>query len=173
MTSTTTVSTTGCFRTSFRGAFFTGARLGLALATVRFAALATLRTLPRLAEFPLRSFARFCTFDRFLRLAIIVPLVLRNDTTVQVAARYQTRVITRFQLERDRLGAILPRSDWRLEDDPLTASSTNPAMPCEGTGTRYGLEDEGKAVGCVSPTALAFEESGLNTRSARVNSRSA
>jgi hypothetical protein len=111
ITSTTTVSTTGCFRTSFRGAFFTGARLGLALATVRFAALATLRTLPRLAEFPLRSFARFCTFDRFLRLAMIAPLVLRNDTTVQVAARYQTRVITRFQHERDRLGAILPRSD--------------------------------------------------------------
>ena len=94
-------------------AFFAGARLGLALATVRFvafAALAALRALPRLAE--LRSFARFCTFDAFLRLAMIDPLVLRNDTTVQVAARYQTRVITRFQLERDRLGAILPRSDW-------------------------------------------------------------
>jgi hypothetical protein len=46
--------------------------------------LAALRALPRLAE--LRSFARFCTFDAFLRLAMIAPLVLRHDTTVQVAA---------------------------------------------------------------------------------------
>jgi hypothetical protein len=65
--STMTVSTTGFFtrRTTFGAAFFTGAGLGLALATVRFvafAALATLRALPRLAE--LRRFARFCTFAR-------------------------------------------------------------------------------------------------------------
>ena len=79
-TSTATVSTTGatgCF--TFRAAFFTGAGLGLALATVRFvafAALDALRALPRLAEFPLRSFARFCTFDAFLRLAMIDPLVV-------------------------------------------------------------------------------------------------
>jgi len=46
-----------------RAAFFTGARLGLALATVRF----TLRALPRVAAF------LFCTFDRFLRLAMIDP----------------------------------------------------------------------------------------------------
>ena len=48
ITSTATVSTTGvtgCF--TFRAAFFAGAGLGLALATVRFAALATLRALPR------------------------------------------------------------------------------------------------------------------------------
>jgi hypothetical protein len=85
---------TGCF--TFRAAFFTGARLGLALATgrfVAFAAVAALRALPRLAE--LRSFARFCTFDAFLRLAMIAPLVLRNDTTVQVAASHQSRVINR------------------------------------------------------------------------------
>jgi hypothetical protein len=65
-------------------AFFTGARLGFALATARFVAFAALdtpRALPRLAEFPLCSFARFCTFDPFLRLAMIDPLVslmLRN-----------------------------------------------------------------------------------------------
>jgi hypothetical protein len=78
ITPTATVSTagaTGCF--TFRAAFFTGAGFGLALATVRFgafAALDTLRALPRLAEFPLRGFPRFWTFDRFLRLAMIVPL---------------------------------------------------------------------------------------------------
>jgi hypothetical protein len=91
ITSVATVSTTGatgCF--TFRAACFTGAGLGLVLAAVRFAALAPLRALPRFAEFALRSFARFCTFDAFLRLAMIDPLVLRNDTTVQVAARYQT-----------------------------------------------------------------------------------
>ena len=75
MTSTATVSTTGatvCF--SFRTAFFTGACFGFALVTVRFAALATLRALPRLAE--LRTFARFCTFDAFLRLAMIRPALV-------------------------------------------------------------------------------------------------
>jgi hypothetical protein len=76
-----TVSTAGSFirRTTFGAAFFTVTRLGLALATVRFgafAALDTLRALPRLAEFPLRSFVRFCTFDAFLRLAMIEPLWL-------------------------------------------------------------------------------------------------
>jgi hypothetical protein len=80
ITSTATVSTTGaigCFirRASFRGGFFTVARLGLALATVRFVAadFDTLRALPRVAEFRLRCFARFCTSDRFLRLAMISP----------------------------------------------------------------------------------------------------
>jgi hypothetical protein len=75
ITSVATASTTGvtgCF--TFRAAFFAGAGLGLALATVgfvAFAALAALRALPGLAE--LRSFARFCTFDAFLRLAMIDP----------------------------------------------------------------------------------------------------
>jgi hypothetical protein len=70
----TTVSTTGATGGfTFRAAFFTGADLGLALATVRFAAFAaldTLRALPRLAEFAFRSLAR-CTFDSFLRLAMM------------------------------------------------------------------------------------------------------
>jgi hypothetical protein len=77
ITSTMTVSTTGatgCF--TFRAAFFTGAGLGLALATTRFAVLATLRALPRLAEFALRSLARLCTFDPFLRLAMIAPVLV-------------------------------------------------------------------------------------------------
>jgi len=56
---------------TFRAAFFTGVRLGFAFATVF--ACAALRALPRLAEVPLRGFARFCTFDPFLRLAMIVP----------------------------------------------------------------------------------------------------
>ena len=85
ITSTATVSTTGVTaRFTFRAAFFTGARLGLALATARFAAFAvldTLRGLPRLAEFPLLSFPRSCTFDRFLSLAMIAPWVgLRSAT---------------------------------------------------------------------------------------------
>jgi hypothetical protein len=100
ITLTATVSTTGvigCF--TFRAAFFTGAGLGLAVATVRFVAFAALdglSALPRLAE--LRSFGRFCTFDAFLRFAMIAPLVLRNDTTVKVPASDQTRVINRSQL---------------------------------------------------------------------------
>ena len=88
----TSVSTAGA-AVSLCAAFFN--RLGFTLATVRFAALATLRALPRFADFPLGSFPRFCTFDAFLRLAMIAPLVPRNDTTVQVAASYRTRVINR------------------------------------------------------------------------------
>jgi hypothetical protein len=79
ITSTATVSTTGaigCFirRASFRN-FFTVARLGLALATVRFVAadFDTLRALPRVAEFLFGSFLRFCALDCFLRLAMISP----------------------------------------------------------------------------------------------------
>jgi len=75
ITSAVTVSTTGATGGfTFRAAFFTGARLGLALATVRVAVLATLRALLRLAEFPRRSLARLCIFDPFLRLAMIFPL---------------------------------------------------------------------------------------------------
>jgi hypothetical protein len=69
------VSTTGA--TSFRAAFFTGARLGLALATIRFAFpradLTALRALLRLAELRPRSLARIFNFDPFLRLAMIAP----------------------------------------------------------------------------------------------------
>jgi len=79
ITSVATISTTGatcCFIRSFRVAFFTGARLGLALATVRFAALAALRTLAREADFPLGSFPRLCTFDPRLRLATVAPVLV-------------------------------------------------------------------------------------------------
>jgi hypothetical protein len=71
--STATVSTTGA-TDCFRAAFFTGARLGLALATVL--ACAVLRALPRFAEFLFRSLARLCTFDPFLRLAMIRPVLV-------------------------------------------------------------------------------------------------
>jgi len=73
--STATVSTagaTGCF--TFRAVFFTGAGFGLAVRFVAFADFPALLALPRLAEFTLRSFPRFCTFDPFLRLAMIAPL---------------------------------------------------------------------------------------------------
>src|SRR5262249_8702961 len=68
--SAATVSTTGATGGfTFRATFFTGARLGLALATVRFTALAALRALGRFAEFALLSLALLCTFDPFFRLA--------------------------------------------------------------------------------------------------------
>jgi hypothetical protein len=81
---------TGCF--TFRAAFFAVARLGLLLASVF--ACAALRALPRLAEFPFRSFARFCTFDRFFRLAMIRPFPVGGPQCMmsdqKVAATYQT-----------------------------------------------------------------------------------
>lgn len=59
-----------------RAVFFAGVDLVCLAAFAR----ATLRALPRLTGLPLRSFARFCTFDPLLRLAMIDPLwvVLRN-----------------------------------------------------------------------------------------------
>ena len=84
VTSTATVSTAGAAgRFTFRAAFFTGAVLGLALATVRFVALAladlvALRALPRAVAAFL-----FGAFDCFLRLAMIFPALVdappRND----------------------------------------------------------------------------------------------
>jgi hypothetical protein len=68
-----TIEATGRF--PVRAAFFTGARLALATAPfVAFAraALESLRAFPRVADFP-RSFPLFCTFDLFLRLAMIPP----------------------------------------------------------------------------------------------------
>ena len=100
--STATVSTTGvtgCF--TFRAAFLTGAALGLALATVgfaAFAALAALRALPRLAE--LRSFARFCTFDAFLRLAMSSPLVLRHKRELSTDRSLSATALALFFLGR-------------------------------------------------------------------------
>jgi hypothetical protein len=114
ITSATTVSTTGargCF--TFRAAFLTGARLGLAFATVRCAALATLRAFPRVAEFPLRSFPRFCTFDFFLRLAMIAPGLVGSmpdqKTTSQVPATYSNELSPDFSLSRCRAREVTER----------------------------------------------------------------
>jgi hypothetical protein len=69
ITSAATVSTTGATgRFTFRAAFFTGAGLGLAVRFVAFAALDTLRALPRAVAAFL-----FCAFDCFFRLAMIRP----------------------------------------------------------------------------------------------------
>jgi len=111
MTSTAAVSTTeatGCFTSGF----FTGARLGLALATVRFATFAfadleTLRALPRLAELPLCSFARFCTFDPFLRLAMIHPQFHWRSATIQPSTSRQT---IKRELSTDRSFEPVPCS---------------------------------------------------------------
>jgi hypothetical protein len=86
-----TVWTAGATRCLIRrpASFFTGARLGLALATVSFVAFAAFDGLrafgPAVAPFLI------CTFDCFLRLAMINPLVCRNQKTIgQVPATYQT-----------------------------------------------------------------------------------
>jgi len=87
------VSTTGA--TILRAAFFTGARFGLALAIVRFAAFAAfaLRALPRVAEFPLRGLACFCTFDRFLRLAMITTDKQRDDSQIFQDGHFHLRML--------------------------------------------------------------------------------
>src|SRR6516165_8478423 len=102
ITSAATISPTGATgRFTFRAAFFTGARLGLALATIRFAALAALRTLLRLAEFALRSLARPCTFDPFLRLTMIVPGLV--SATQCIDARSPSPGNQTIELSTDRV----------------------------------------------------------------------
>jgi hypothetical protein len=68
------------------------------------AALATLRALPRLAEFPLLRFARLCTFDAFLRLAMIAPCSGRCSAT-HYAADANVRIYV-----ADQIGMMLHRS---------------------------------------------------------------
>jgi hypothetical protein len=115
ITSTATVSTTGvtgCF--TFRATFFTGARFGLALATVF--ARAALRALPRLAEFARRSLARLCTFDPFLRLAMIRPgpgWCFRNALMPE-SRQPHNRVINRSCCERLLLAVALSVNDHHL-----------------------------------------------------------
>jgi hypothetical protein len=127
ITSTPTVSTTGvtgCF--TFRAAFFTGAGLGLALATVRFGdfARADLLPLPRLADFPLGSFPRFCTFDAFLRLAMIAPF--------GAAQRYNGP--TRSQLSNASYQQIA--ADPLLTDRAPKRDRSQKSLPCSGKETQ-------------------------------------
>ena len=112
MTSTAAVSTigaTGCL--TFRAAFFTGA--GLGLVTVRFVACAALDTLRALG----RAVAPFlfCTFDPFLRLAMIRPRSGWWSATHDVGSKSHGKPLndlsTGPQLERRLAGAILPWQD--------------------------------------------------------------
>ena len=92
----------GCF--TFGAALFPSPRLGLDLATLRFAVWATFRALLRLAEFPLRSLARLCTFDFFLRLAILAPgwFVFRNQLNSDQKTAGAVRQPTVCGLSTDR-----------------------------------------------------------------------
>ena len=158
ITSTATVSTTGaigCF--TFRAVFFARARLGLALATVRFAAFARadLRALPRLAEFPLNSFPRFCTFARFLRFAMIAPLMLRNNTMLHSSSLSNASYQQDRSFERAWAGALLFLVALGVGRKPPPVRQT---LLCRVHGVARHVGDESKAVGCVSPTALLFVE---------------
>jgi hypothetical protein len=75
----------------------------LALATVRFAVLATLRALLRLAEFPRRSLARLCIFDPFLRLAMIFPPVLGGASTTALTQHGRVPATKPIELSTDRV----------------------------------------------------------------------
>jgi hypothetical protein len=113
ITSTATVSTTGvtgCF--TFCAAFFTGAGLGLALATVRLVAFAradfaTLRALPRVVDFPFDSFPRLCAFARFLLLAMIRPVLVGGPQ--RMMSDYQVPATHRTSYQRDIQGSRLAK----------------------------------------------------------------
>jgi len=142
---------------TFRAAFFTGARFGLALAAVRFAAFARadLRALPRLAELPpFGSFPRFCTFDFFVRFAMIDPrccsATIQPSTSPQEIKR---ELSTDRRFERDCPGHYASLVGLEVGRKP-PSSSANPAAVCPRGWALVRIGDEGKAVGCVSPTAL-------------------
>ena len=62
-----------------------------------------------------------------------------------------------FATATQRAGAMV--SLVELSTAALLPPARRPAeMPCEGTGHGAALGDEGKAVGCVPPTALLFVE---------------
>jgi len=110
ITSAATVSTTGATGGfTFRATFFTGAGLGLALATGRFAVLVTLRALLRLAEFALRSLARLCVFDPFLRLAMIFPPVLSGASKSALTQHGQVPATKQSSYQQIVLCERIPR----------------------------------------------------------------
>src|SRR6516165_3038426 len=98
-----TVSTTGATGGfTFRAAFFTGARLDLALAAVRSAALGTLRALPRTVAAFL-----FCAFDCFLRLAMIRPVLVSGPQCIDARSLSPGNLSNDLSTDR-RLRATCP-----------------------------------------------------------------
>jgi hypothetical protein len=92
--------------------------LGLGLATVRFVAFAdfaTLAALPRLAELPLCSLARFWTFDPFFRLAMIAPFDAPQRYNPLSRAKHQTAGYQQIAVERATAGAT-PRKRIAIYD---------------------------------------------------------
>ena len=135
--------------------------MGFAPATLRFvafAALDTLRALPRLAELPLRSFVRLCTFDAFLRLAMIDPPGLVSAPQRQIKGHLAKsrqpilRVINRSQLRAltarppsPQAGIGLP-PPWRYQF--LIADLENSTM-ARGTVKWFNSQ---KGYGFIQPT---------------------
>jgi len=103
ITSAATVSTAGpTGNRPFRTTFFAGARLGLALAAVRFAAL---RALPRaIAAFLLGA------FDCFLRLAMISPVLIRASPRIDAGSPSSGNLSNELSTER-WAGSPAHRSD--------------------------------------------------------------
>jgi hypothetical protein len=122
---TSTTGVTGCF--TFRAAFFTGVGLDFALATVRFAALATLRALPRLAVFPFGSFPRFCTFARFLPLAMTRPVLVGGPQRIDAGSPTPSNLSNELSTDHLRLGpnaVALGVNDAHLTTNSLTSLHT-------------------------------------------------
>jgi len=117
--------------------------------------------LPRLAEFPLSSFPRFCTFARFLRFAMIAPLMLRNNTMLHSSSLSNASYQQDRSFERAWAGALLFLVALGVGRKPPSSSASPAIAVCPRDGRSLGTKV--KAVGCVPPTPLLFVA--LNVRS--------
>ena len=161
---------TGCF--TFCAAFFAGAGLGLAFATVRLvafprAALDTLRALPRAVAVFL-----FSALDCFLRLAMIRPVLVGGAQRIDAGSptpsnpsnelstdrNLSAATLALFFLGRTERSLFFERKDWDEGEGSTTSlpSFDTQRMPCVHGGGTARMGDDGKAVGCVPPTALLF-----------------
>jgi hypothetical protein len=82
---------------------------------------------------------------------MIAPLVVRNDTTAPQRQAIKRELSTDRIFERAWLAVSFLASGWGWKGSPLQLGK-----PCYcRVSTRVARTgDEGKAVGCVSPTAL-------------------
>jgi hypothetical protein len=128
-----------------------------------------LRALPRFAEFPFRSFPRFCTFDPFFRLAMIRPgsgwwsathdvgLKSHGNALNDLSTDRSLSAITRALFFPGRTGPSPCLAAGTKSEDPNFTARFRQTNECRPRTRHDG--DEGKAVRrWEAPTALLFEQ---------------
>ena len=109
----------------FRTTFFARARLGLALATVRFAAL---RALPRaIAAFLLGA------FDCFLRLAMISPVLIRASPRIDAGSPSSGNLSNSYQQN----AALFEQPSARVIEAARISDGSASIAVCQGAASHH------------------------------------